>query len=377
MTILKRRCPRSRPSEKDRFDPFRRARAEGAAMSRFLVAAVLALALVGAPQARADVIYWGDIGSFGPGAIERANLDGSGKVVLVSGLIEPTGIAVDVTGNKIYWADTYTGVIGRANLSDGSNPTVILSPLNNPIGVALDLSRGKIYWANSGNDTIGWANLSDNVPHTLFHTLVSNPSGVAVDVAGGQIYWTDYFGDIERGNLDGSGTPTVILSGLDPVGLGGPDGIALDLAGGKLYWANLGGFTIYSVGFIGRANLDGSGFTKLVDTPIPVGLALDLAHNKMYWGSINDLEVANLDGSGQTSFLTGLNRPTFPALPQAFPPADVSPSVPEPGSLALAGVAAAAGLCRYACRRWRRCGERKRGRNQSCSTRFLRQASSC
>ena len=63
-------------------------------------------------------IYWTD---YGTDKIQRANLDGSNIVDLVTqGLESPDGIALDVAGGKMYWADYGTDKIQRANL-DGSN----------------------------------------------------------------------------------------------------------------------------------------------------------------------------------------------------------------------------------------------------------------
>jgi low density lipoprotein receptor-related protein 5/6 len=79
----------------------------------------------------------------------------------------------------MYWTDTLTNKIQRANL-DGSNVTDLITGLNNPRGIALNLSVGLIYWTNLGNGTIQSANLADG---SNIQTLVSGlsiPSGVAI-----------------------------------------------------------------------------------------------------------------------------------------------------------------------------------------------------
>ncbi|HSB05385.1 MAG TPA: hypothetical protein VLK23_09330, partial [Thermodesulfobacteriota bacterium] len=66
-------------------------------------------------------IYWTDANNSGSAIAKvfRANLDGTNveKLVIPPGL-NPRGIALDVAGGKMYWADI--GTIKRANL-DGSN----------------------------------------------------------------------------------------------------------------------------------------------------------------------------------------------------------------------------------------------------------------
>lgn len=53
-------------------------------------------------------MFWSDWNEKRP-KIERANLDGSNRVVLVSEkLAWPNGIALDVVYNKLYWGDART-----------------------------------------------------------------------------------------------------------------------------------------------------------------------------------------------------------------------------------------------------------------------------
>jgi sugar lactone lactonase YvrE len=72
------------------------------------------------------------------GSVKRVNFDGTGLVTLVSSLNFPHGIALDLAGGEMYWADILNGVIQRANL-DGSSVTTLVSGINNPHGIALDL----------------------------------------------------------------------------------------------------------------------------------------------------------------------------------------------------------------------------------------------
>src|SRR5262249_53569806 len=69
---------------------------------------------------------------------------------------------------------------------------------------------------------------------------------------------------------------------------------------------------------IGRANLDGSGQTTLVTgmTGGPAGPVLDLAGGQMYWTNVfaGTIQRANLDGSGLTTIVSGLSSPGYPAL---------------------------------------------------------------
>lgn len=122
-------------------------------------------------------MYWADLGA---GRIQRANLDGSDVEDIITNLLGPNGIALDLDGNKIYWADEFSGKIQCANLDGSQRKTLFVRygkligtalniPLdilglriyyaNSPIGIALDISGGKIYWTTPHRYKIQRANL--------------------------------------------------------------------------------------------------------------------------------------------------------------------------------------------------------------------------
>ena len=97
-------------------------------------------------------IYWTD---FGTDKIQRADLDGSHVQDLVTrGLSIPKGLAL--AGGKIYWTDQGTDKIQRANL-DGSNVEVLLAGLGDPLGLALEIDKVAIVEAptpGSGTESL-------------------------------------------------------------------------------------------------------------------------------------------------------------------------------------------------------------------------------
>ena len=264
-------------------------------------------------------LYWTDTDT---DKIQRANLDGShieDLVTRANGLRAPTDIALDVAGGKIYWADLDRGKIQRANL-DGSRVEDLVTRANgldNPYGIALDVAGGKIYWTDITTDKIQRANLDGSNVEDLVTTGLSSPRGIALDVAGGKIYWTDAGtssdpGKIQRANLNGSNVEDLVTTGLVV-----PVSIALDVADGKMYWTDVG------AGEINRANLDG-GRQQIIGTRAnglrnPYGIALDVADGKMYWTDTDTGEInrANLDGGRQQIIGTranGLRNPFGIAL---------------------------------------------------------------
>ena len=166
----------------------------------------------------------------------------------------------------MYWTDRHhdTNKIQRSNL-DGSGVEDLVTT-RYPDGVALDVSGGKMYWTAWGTEKIQRSNLDGSGVENLATTGLETPSGITLDVSGGKMYWTDWGTDkIQRSNLDGSGVEDLVTSGLE-----GPIRIALDVSGGKMYW------TDWDREKIQRSNLDGSDVEDLVTTGLetPSGIAL-------------------------------------------------------------------------------------------------------
>ena len=291
-------------------------------------------------------IYWV---SWSAGKIQR--LEGSNVTDFLTGLDEPEGIAVDVSGGKIYWASsewnatTNAWVGGKIQCADldGGNMLTLVTELDRPRGIALDVTGGKIYWTSLGEvnratntftSKIQCADLDGSNVQDLVTGLEPPRGGIASDVAGGKIYWTDW-SKIQRADLDGSNVSTLVP------GLYNLTGIALDVAGGKMYWTDLDSES--GMGIIQSADLDGSNVRDLVtgldDTR--GGIALDVARGKIYWTSekyntqtdsfTGKIQSANLDGSNVTDFLTGLDFPSLIALGIPLQTAEEFPAEAETG----------------------------------------------
>jgi len=121
-------------------------------------------------------IYWVEAGT---SKIRRANLDGTNRVDHITGVANSYAIALDLTNNHIYWAEST--LIGRANL-DGTNPVDRLTGVANSYAIALDLTNNHIYWTNTGTSKIRRANLDGTNPVDHI-TGVSNGLGIALQIA--------------------------------------------------------------------------------------------------------------------------------------------------------------------------------------------------
>lgn len=238
----------------------------------------------------AGQVYWTNMATwspdvrFGPGSLQRADLDGTHVTTVVpdGGTFRPKQMAIDLRDGKLYWSDREGMRVMRSNL-DGSHVETLVEtgrrvegergdPRDYCVGIALDLSRNEMYWTQRGgrsNDgSIRRASLDipegeDPAHRTDIQVLfdrMPEPVDLALDLKTRTMYWTSDGGD-------GPGADTVSRAPMDPPagydpahredhqvlvnGLHGGIGISLDLAHGRMYFTDLGG-NAYS------ANLDGS-----------------------------------------------------------------------------------------------------------------------
>ncbi|MBI4717633.1 MAG: PQQ-binding-like beta-propeller repeat protein [Planctomycetes bacterium] len=231
-------------------------------------------------------VYWSD-----PVLAQFLSVDlaGTGPIEPVPFLnpgASASGIAVDAANLKVYFSDLTCpggeechGRILRRHLTSGlSVPEVIVGdvtpPYNDefPIYVAVDLSGGKIYWAESSTagGSIGRANLDGTARQTLLAQVDPKPFNLALDLPAGRIYWTAVpasgDGKIQRANLDGSGVEDVLTVPAATYGL--PRGIAFDAGNGKITWAT-------DTGKLMRADLDGGNVELIAsDVGAPTAIAV-------------------------------------------------------------------------------------------------------
>lgn len=283
----------------------------GLARALLAVAAVWAVAVVGAPAAAAlspPRMYWANQ----DGTIGQANVDGTGlNQSFITGGNAPFGMALD--SQHIYWTNVNGASIGMSNRDGSAVNQSFITGGDGPTSVAVN--RQHIYWANEYNDTIGRANLDGPGVNQSFITGADGPFGVAVDSQ--HIYWTNSNAStIGKANLDGTAVNLSLITGANL-----PTGVAVD--GQHIYWANTRSNTI------GVANLDGAGVNHsfISGASSPYGLAVDGQH--IYWANYasGTIGVANRDGTDvNPSLVTGATSPHGVAL--WVPVADVTPASP-------------------------------------------------
>ena len=281
----------------------------------------------------------------------------------------PKGLALDTEAGKIYWTDSGSNKIQRANLDGSDVEDLLTGGSSAPLGLALDSpvasltpDPSSVTFSRDGTKHRFTVQVSEPID------VVANPAGTAsririaastssfnecpaepedsmtrqhgqtVYLAGcgpGQgvlelrrvsdqkvlrtyrvkvssklkMYWTNAgsHDKIQRADIDGTNVEDLVTTGLSE-----PIDMALDLAGGKMYWMDQGTDKIQ------RANLDGSNIQDVISgLSYPVGLALDVAGGEMYWTDLDTdkIQRANLDGSDvEDLVVSGLRRPRGLAL---------------------------------------------------------------
>ena len=202
-------------------------------------------------------IYFTDFDLRNEGKIWRVNLDGTELESVVTGLVEPYAIALDVAEGKMYWADDVDdtnniGHIWRANL-DGSDQEDLVSLENGGFrGLALDLKNRKMYYSAQYDRNIYVADMNgDNAS-----VIVPGAYGfaIAVDSKHDKIYFEDYMQDIfQMADLDGNNIVTVDDEATRIYG------IAIDSETDKLFWTARDSEAIYT------SNMDGSNRVTVKD----------------------------------------------------------------------------------------------------------------
>ena len=229
-------------------------------------------------DAGAGHVYWTNMGipSLNDGSIERADIDGKNRKVIVpvGTTHTPKQIILDKKAGKLYWCDREGMRVMRCNL-DGSRLETLVEAghgdddrrdqTNWCVGLAIDGKHGKIYWTQKGPDNAGLGRIfraNIDIPkgenptnrsdiEVLFDQL-PEPIDLELDLANRVLYWTDR-GDPPRGNtvnrapIDEKAEPEILITHLME-GIG----IALDVPGNRMFVTDFAG-SVYS------ADLDGKG----------------------------------------------------------------------------------------------------------------------
>src|ERR1700675_3127717 len=262
-------------------------------------------------------------------SIHVMNPDGCDKTTIVTNCHLPDGIVVDVQARHIYWTNMGVpnlddGSIERADL-DGSNRRVIVPQgvTHTPKQIHLDKENGKLYWCDREGMRVMRANLDGSQVETLVETGRGDADrrdqtrwcvGITIDPKFGKIYWTQKgptkggLGRLCRANID-------IPKGQNPANrsdiellfdqLPEPIDLELDLENRVLYWTDRGdpprGNTVNRAPIDKKPTAPEIVFDHLMEG---IGIALDIAGNRMFMTDFaGSVYSARLDGTDKRLIL--------------------------------------------------------------------------
>ena len=189
---------------------------------------------------------------------------------------------LEVDVGMLYWSETGSGAIARANLN-GSDVQTAVAPgtgtFTAPYFMFLDPAGGYIYWGvtseSSTPSNFRRATFTGDIDPDFSITSPTRSRDIAIDPITQTAYWCDrQTGALYRRPLAGGANQTVIS------GMNAPHGIALDVEAQKVYWADTGARGNPSSGLssrrVARCNFDGTEFENL-STPTSTSEAWDLA----------------------------------------------------------------------------------------------------
>jgi hypothetical protein len=236
-------------------------------------------------------------------------------LILVVFLVQTMNMTTALAQGHVYWGGDK---IRRADL-DGNNPQVVW---NFPgVDVAVDPVNGKIFWGDNSTGTgkIFMANLDGSgTPTVLLTTTRINQ--MQIDVINQKIYWIDTATNrIYRSNIT---SPAAVVLPLNPLTL---RAIALDLRPSKLHLYYLDDGNVY------RAGLNGSNPTKLLNNigDIFYGLAIDTCTDHLFATGVTNAVLPNFpliiraDLSDAGNETTILEDPTYPYLNVGLAPSKI------------------------------------------------------
>jgi sugar lactone lactonase YvrE len=262
--------------------------------------------------------------------IQSMNPDGSDRKVIVSDCYLPDGIAVDVTAGHIYWTNMGStpsvndGSIERADI-DGKNRKVIVprGATFTPKQIQLDQKNGKLYWCDREGMRVMRCNLDGSQVETLVETGRGEADrrfqtrwcvGITIDPERKQMYWSQKGPDngnqgrIYRAGLEiPKGQTAANRSDIEVFfdRLPEPIDLELDHKNRVLYWTDRGdpprGNTVNRASIDAKPDAPEIVLTHLMEG---IGIALDVPGDRMFVTDFGgSLYSAKLDGSGERNFL--------------------------------------------------------------------------
>ncbi|XP_062539561.1 low-density lipoprotein receptor-related protein 4 [Armigeres subalbatus] len=136
-----------------------------------------------------DKIYWTDAGT---NRIEVASTDGKQRTLLIwEKLDKPRDIVVHPSDGYMFWSDWGSNpLIERAGMDGTGRVTLVSENLQWPNGLALDTDNHRLYFVDGGTKLLEFVNFDGTGRNRLITDGLKHPFGL--DVYDKKVYWTDW-----------------------------------------------------------------------------------------------------------------------------------------------------------------------------------------
>ncbi|XP_070534296.1 low-density lipoprotein receptor-related protein 2-like isoform X2 [Ptychodera flava] len=131
-------------------------------------------------------------------------------------VIYAAGVSVDSLSGNVYWTDSSRGTIEVAKL-DGSMRLVLLSGLSDPGPIEVDAVAGYMYWADGVDSVIYRAYCDGQSKEVYEDQSIGWISGMAIDHVGKMLFWSDWTEEHIVVKDMQSGAVSTVLSSLKGV----------------------------------------------------------------------------------------------------------------------------------------------------------------
>ncbi|HZV70371.1 MAG TPA: PKD domain-containing protein [Saprospiraceae bacterium] len=205
-------------------------------------------------------------------------------------------VAQTAAAKQLYYIEYGDAAIRKLSL-DGSAEVNDVLDITGKGGAGLAFNPGdnKVYFSDFEVVPEGkiWRMNPDGTGLQELASGLTDPYGIALDTDAGKIYWVDDLGNVSRANLDGSSPEPGFLN----IPGGELRAIALDLKNDKMYFYEVALENLWV------ANLDGSNPVALITGVYGYSIFVDSVNDKLYYDEQNSMQLirSNLDGTGQVT----------------------------------------------------------------------------
>ena len=222
--------------------------------------------------------------------IRRYNLDHSEFVSIAPNLANAIALDFHYAKGIFFWTDVTLDVIMRANINGSGSVVIVSQGLESPGGIAVDWIHDRLYWSDSGNQRIEVSDLDGENRKVIVLEQIDKPRAIVLDPCTGWMYWSDWGASprIQRAYMDGRKQQVLVNSSIY-----WPNGLTIDYITNRLFWVDAKFHTLESI------SVDGSNRRAIIPSGLSHPFAITMFENRLYWTDWHSKSINSSDLDGQ------------------------------------------------------------------------------